>query len=39
VIALLHHATLLQHDDPVGLAHGGEAVRDHQRGAAVAGLI
>ena len=30
----LHHAALVDHQDEVGLADGGEPVGDHQRGAA-----
>ena len=31
--ASLHDPALVQHDDLVGVAHGGEAVGDHQHGA------
>ena len=31
---LLDQAPLVEHDDPVGRADGGEAVRDYQRGPA-----
>ena len=35
VRALLHYAVPCQHHDAVGMSDGGEAVGDHQRGAAV----
>src|SRR4051812_35686589 len=33
--ALLDDAAVLEHDDAVGAAHGGEAMRNHEAGAAV----
>jgi hypothetical protein len=33
----LGHAALLEHDDLVRVDHGGQPVRDHQRGLALRG--
>ena len=32
--AVFHHVTIIQDDDLIGVAHGGEAVGDDQSGAA-----